>query len=179
MQAQLLGDYRPPSSWKRGGFLIRFFWFLVGKPLFACWLPGTPWRKFLLYLCGAKLGKGGRIKPGVIITHPWMLTIGNDCWLGEHSWIDNLAPVNIGDSVCISQGAYLCTGNHNFKKPGFDLRLGPITIESQAWIGAKAIIAPSSVIGAGSVVCLGSVVTGNVSSLEIVCGNPANKVGMR
>ena len=35
------------------------------------------------------------------------------------------------------QGAYLCTGNHNFRSPGFDLQLGPIRIDSDAWIAPK------------------------------------------
>ena len=42
------------------------------------------------------------------------------------AWPGNLAPISLGDRVCLSQGAYLCAGNHNFRSPGFDLRLGPI-----------------------------------------------------
>ena len=48
------------------------------------------------------------------------------CWLAEDAWPGNLAPISLGDRVCLSQGAYLCTGNHDFRSPGFDLRLGPI-----------------------------------------------------
>jgi putative colanic acid biosynthesis acetyltransferase WcaF len=36
-------------------------------------------------------------------------------------WIDNLDDVSIADNVCISQGALLLSGNHNYKKQIFDL----------------------------------------------------------
>ena len=42
------------------------------------------------------------------------------------AWPGNLAPISLGDRVCLSQGTCLCAGNHNFRSPGFDLRLGPI-----------------------------------------------------
>lgn len=38
------------------------------------------------------------------------LVVGDDCWLGESCWIDNLDKVVIGSNVCISQGALLLTG---------------------------------------------------------------------
>jgi putative colanic acid biosynthesis acetyltransferase WcaF len=60
---------------------------------------------------------------------------------GSHA-LDNLAPNTLGDRVCISQGAYLCTGNHDFRSPGFDLRLGPIAIGSDTWIAARAVLTP-------------------------------------
>ena len=66
-----------------------------------------------------------------MLPHParlaaWRLQVGQACWLAEDAWLDNLAPISLGDRVCLSQGAYLCTGNHDFRSPGFDLRLGPI-----------------------------------------------------
>lgn len=62
-------------------------------------------------------------------------------------------------NVCLSQGVYLCTGNHDWSKPTFALRLGSIHIEQSAWIGAKALISPGGTVGAGAVLALGSVAT--------------------
>ncbi|MEB3353750.1 MAG: hypothetical protein VKM34_05895 [Cyanobacteriota bacterium] len=66
------------------------------------------------------------------------LVVGRACWLAEDAWPGNFAPITLGDRVCLSQGAVLCTGNHNFRSPGFDLRLGPISIGTGAWIAARA-----------------------------------------
>ena len=90
-----------------------------------------------------------------------------------------MASVTVGDHVCLSQGVYLCTGNHDFKRPSFDLRLGPILIGAESWVGAKSIVGPGSVLGQGSVICLGSVVSGAVEPFAIVRGNPATRVGTR
>jgi len=40
---------------------------------------------------------------------PWRLTVGENVWVGEGLWIDNLDEVYLGANCCISQGAYLCT----------------------------------------------------------------------
>ena len=179
MEKQLLQRYAPPVDWDRGSWRLRLGWFLIGKPLLASWLPGTAWRKQLLRMFGACLGCGGRVKPRVHITSPWMLRVGDHCWLGEDLWIDNLAPVMIGDQVCLSQGVYLCTGNHDYRSSTFDLRLGPITIDDQAWIAAKAVLAPGTHVGVGAVVVLGAVVSGVIPAGAIVRGNPAVVVGQR
>jgi putative colanic acid biosynthesis acetyltransferase WcaF len=147
--------------------------------LAARWWPGSAWRVGLLRAFGARIGPGCRIKPGLRVKFPWRLQLGRACWLAEDAWIDNLAPVTLGDRVCISQGAYLCTGNHDFRSPGFTLRLGPITVESDAWIAARAVLAPGTRIGAGAVVALAAVVSGNVPAGAIMRGNPAVVVGQR
>ena len=133
----------------------------------------------LLRLFGASIGLGGRIKPRVCITAPWNLTIGDYCWLGEGLWIDNLAKVVIGDHVCLSQGSFLCTGNHDFRSNQFDLRLGPITVHSEAWVAAQTVLAPGVTVGAGAVVSLGAVVLSDVPPFSIVRGNPAFIVNQR
>ena len=179
MPQQLLHSYTTPQGWERGSLLRRSCWVLVGRPLLACFLPGTGWRQQLLRFFGAKVGCGGRIKPRFHVTSPWMLSIGDHCWLGEGVWIDNLAYVAIGDQVCLSQGAYLCTGNHDYRRDTFDLRLGEITIESQAWIAAKAVLAPGTHVGEAAVVGLGAVANGVIPAGAIVRGNPAVVVGQR
>jgi len=179
MATQLLDQYCVPSGWDRGSYLARLTWFAFGKPLCASCIPGTFWRKFLLQLFGAKIGTGIRIKPRLHVTSPWMLRVGNHCWLGEDLWIDNLIEVLIGDHVCLSQGAYLCTGNHDYRRSTFDLRLGAIEVCSHAWIAAKSVVAPGVTVGSGAVVSLGAVVLTDVLSNSIVRGNPAQCVGQR
>lgn len=174
---QSLYSYIPPHQQK--SFFVRSLWIGIFKPIVSSPVPGTYWRKVILRIFGARLGLGGRFKPGLCISYPWNLHVGDYCWLGESVWIDSLDSVTIGNNVCISQGSYLCTGNHNYKKPSFDLCLGAIAIGSESWIGAKSIVAPSCVIGDGAVICIGSVVAGNIPALGVVRGNPAVLVSRR
>ncbi len=177
---QRLDLYKLPTNNHPGGsFLLRGIWLIIARPLVASWLPGTLWRKFILRLFGSKIGIGGRIKPKLQVTFPWKLRIGDHCWIGENIWIDNIAEVNIGNRVCLSQGSYLCTGNHNYKSKLFDLYIKPIIIEDNSWIAAKSILAPGTIIEEGAIVSLGSVISGTIPSGMIVKGNPAKIVSER
>jgi putative colanic acid biosynthesis acetyltransferase WcaF len=115
------------------------------------------------------------IKPGVNIKYPWFLTIGNHCWIGENVWIDNLAAVKIGNHVCISQGALLLTGNHDYKKTDFKLITGEIILEDGVWIGANAMVCPAVTLASHAVLAAGSVATSNLAAYGIYQGNPAVK----
>jgi putative colanic acid biosynthesis acetyltransferase WcaF len=97
------------------------------------------------------------VKPSVHIKYPWFLEIGENVWIGEGVWLDNPGVIKIGSDVCISQGAYLVTGNHNFRKTTFDFISEPIEIGDGCWICAKAVIPPGSKIDPGTVVPIGSV----------------------
>ncbi len=177
---QDLAAYRTPPHWQPGAPRWRqALWVLLGQPLLGSFLPGTPWRKSLLRAFGARLGEGGRLKPHLRVKFPWRLVVGHHCWLGEEVWIDNLSTVYLGDRVCLSQGAYLCTGNHDFRSPGFDLRVESIRVDDDAWVAARAVLAPGTHVGAGAVVALGAVVKGEVPAGFLVAGNPAQPVGRR
>ncbi len=177
---QRLDLYKIDGHYKPGRpFLIRALWVIFASPLVSSHIPGTFWRKFFLRLFGAKIGTGGRIKTKLRVTFPWKLTIGDHCWLGDSLWIDNLAKVTIGNQVCLSQGAYLCTGNHNYKSYLFDLSLGPINIEDHVWIAAHSIIAPGTLIGEGAIVSLGTVISGKIPPRMIVKGNPGKIINKR
>lgn len=133
----------------------------------------------LLRLFGARIGKGMVIKPSVNIKYPWNLTIGNYVWIGENVWIDNLVMVSIGDNVCISQGAMLLCGNHNYKKATFDLIVGNIVIEDGAWIGAQSVVCPNVTIRSHAVLAVGSVANHSLDGYAVYQGNPAVKVRER
>ncbi len=139
----------------------------------------SSWKKICLRLFGAKIGKGVLIKPGVNIKYPWLLQIGDHSWIGENVWIDNLASVSIGNHVCISQGAMLLTGNHNYKKSTFDLMTGNIKLEDGVWIGAKSIVCPGVHCHSHSILAVNSVATTDLESYSIYQGNPANKIRER
>ena len=128
---------------------------------------------------GAKVGHGVVIKPSANIKYPWFLEIGDHCWIGEGVWIDNLAWVRLGSHVCISQGAMLLTGNHDYKKSTFDLITKEITIENGCWIGAKSIVCPGVTCKSHAVLSVGSVATQDLSAYTIYQGNPASEVRKR
>jgi putative colanic acid biosynthesis acetyltransferase WcaF len=130
-------------------------------------------RKWTLQLFGAKIGKGTIIRSGVQIKYPWKLKMGNHVWIGENSWIDNLAKVEIGDHACVSQGAMLCTGNHNYLSPGFELIAKPIVLENAVWVGAKAVVCPGVTAFSHAMLTVGSVATSNMEPYSVYQGNPA------
>lgn len=170
------------NSWYRPGrpAPVRALWYLTNvlffmNPLF----PFSGFKVFLLRLFGAKIGRQAVLKPGVNIKYPWRLRAGNHCWIGEKVWIDNLADVEIGNHVCISQGAYLLTGNHNYKSPAFDLITGPVLLEDGVWIGAQSIVCPGVRCRSHAVLCAGSVATKDLDAYGIYQGNPATKVRER
>ena len=160
--------------------LVRLLWYLTNVLFFLNpFNPVSSVKVFLLRLFGAKVGKGVNIKPSVNIKYPWRLKIGNYVWIGEKVWIDNLANIQIGDNSCISQGALLLTGNHNYKKRSFDLIIGEILIEDGVWIGAKSIVAPGVCCGSHSVLSAGSMIASDMEAYVIYGGNPANKIRTR
>ena len=122
------------------------------------------------------MAKGVVIKPKVSIKYPWKLTVGDNTWIGENVWIDNLDTVNIGANVCISQGALILSGNHDYSKTTFDLIVKPITIEDGVWIGAKSIVTQGVVCKSHSVLAVNSVASSNLELYSIYKGNPAEKI---
>lgn len=164
------------NSWYYPGRskIVQIAWYFLGLPLLrSTLLPFSQLKCFVLQLFGAKIGSRVVIKPGVRVKYPWRLSIGNHTWIGEDCWIDNLADIAIEDSVCLSQGAYLCTGNHDWSDPAFGLRIDSIRLKSGSWIGAKSVILPGVCIGAGGIALAGSVVFKNIPDWEIHGGNPA------
>jgi putative colanic acid biosynthesis acetyltransferase WcaF len=155
-------------------------WFYVNAIVFkTSLLPINAVKVALLKLFGAKIGDKVIIKPCVNIKYPWHLIVGNDTWLGEGVWIDNLVLVTIGSDICISQGAVLQTGSHNYKQRAFNLITGNIVLADGVWIGCCAIINQGVTVGSHAVLTAGSVATRDLDAYGIYQGNPAVKVRER
>ena len=139
----------------------RIAWYLVSALVFqsALVLPSR-WKAAVLRAFGARIGRRPVIKPRLTVKYPWFLEAGDHVWLGEGVWIDNHTTVRVGSDVCISQGAYLFTGNHDWNDPRFGFFCRPITVEDGVWVGARAVICPGSRLGRMSVVGAGVVWSG-------------------
>ena len=170
------------NSWFRpgGNPLKRALWYYINI-LFVkgSLFPFSGFKVFWLRLFGSSIGANVTIKPGVNIKYPWNLTIGNNVWLGENVWIDCLVQVTIGNNVCISQGAVILTGSHNYKKTTFDLIVTDVVLEAGVWIGACAIVNAGVTAGTHAVLTSGSVATKNLEAYTIYQGNPAVKTRLR
>jgi putative colanic acid biosynthesis acetyltransferase WcaF len=155
-------------------------WYLVSLLIFESgWFPFYGLKRWLLRRFGASIGQGVVIKPHVRIKYPWRLSIGDNCWIGEEAWIDNLAEVRLENDVCLSQGVYLCTGSHNHRRITFDLIVKPIVIEAEAWVATRAVVLQGVTVGPGAVVASGCVAIQNVPAGLIVGGCPARVIGER
>lgn len=167
------------SCYKPGSIVKRILWYFTNAIFFKSCNPLNGLKVYLLRLFGARVGKGVVIKPAINIKYPWFLEIGNDSWIGEEVWIDSMQKVIIGNNVCISQGALLLCGNHDYKKTSFDYKLGKITLEDGVWIGSKSTVCPGITCFSHSVLTVGSVATKNMEAYTVYSGNPAIAVRKR
>lgn len=164
------------NSWYNpgGNALSRLLWYFTNAFLFKSYLfPVSGLKVQLLRWFGARVGEGVVIKPNVNIKYPWKLEIGNHVWVGEEVWIDNLGQVTIGNHACLSQGALLLCGNHDYSRATFDLQVGNITLEEGAWVGARALVGPGSLLKSHAVLSAGSIATGTLEAWSVYRGNPA------
>jgi putative colanic acid biosynthesis acetyltransferase WcaF len=177
MKSTDLSSYN--NNWYKPGKngFVRLIWYFTN--IFVMINPLNPF-SFCKVVClrffGAKIGKGVVVKPGVNIKYPWKLEIGDNSWVGERVWIDNLGKVKIGNNVCLSQGVLLLCGNHDYSLSTFDLIIGDITLDDGVWLGARSVVTSGVTIGTHGVLSANSVATKNLEAWKIYQGNPAVSV---
>lgn len=172
-------DWYKESNLTRG-FLISLLWFLCNSIFLNSYLIiPVSFKVWILRRFGAKIGRNVMIKHKINIKYPWNIEIGDNVWLGEEVWIDSLGKIKIGDSTCISQGAMLLSGNHDFKKTTFDLIIKDIIIEEGVWIGAKSVVCGGVTCHSHSILTVNSVANKNLEPFSIYQGNPAVQIRKR
>lgn len=155
---------------KIGRVLWWFVWLFMFRPSPKI---AHGWRRMLLRLFGAKIGKAVHVYPACKIWAPWNLQMGDFSCLADMVDCYCVAPIIIGAHSTVSQYSYLCTATHDYEHPHMPLCFAQIEIEDQAWICADVFIAPGVTIGQGAVVGARGSVFSDVEPWTVVGGNPA------
>lgn len=177
---QELKSFRLPAGFRgKAAWKVQLWW--VVQAVFINLSPQFMygWRRFLLRLFGAKIGKKVLIRPTVHIQYPWKITIDDYSWIGDGVVLYSLGDIKIGSNTVISQKSYLCTGTHNFQSIQFDIEAKPIIIESECWLATDVFIGPGVTVGKGTVVGARSSVYQSLPAGKVCYGNPAKIIKNR
>ena len=161
------------SPWPTSERILRLLWEFCWW-LFCAWTPkpANPWRLFWLGVFDAKIDGTPFVHQRARIAIPWKLTLHDRACLGDRANAYSLGEIEIGSRATIAQEAYLSTGSHDFTHPAYPWVVAKITIEEDAFIGARAFVMPGVTIGARAIVGACSVVTRDVPADVIAAGNP-------
>jgi putative colanic acid biosynthesis acetyltransferase WcaF len=160
--------------------VVRAAW-VVAWTLLAAWTPAPlhGWRALLLRLFGARLADNARVHGSARIWYPPNLVMEENALIGPRVICYSMAPVRIGCSAVVSQGAHLCAGTHAIDDPFFQLVARPIVIGPSAWIAAEAFVGPGVVVGEGAVLGARGVAFIDLPAWTVHAGNPARLTGQR
>ena len=180
LQYQDLSSFRMPSGFRGHSGVIVQFWWLVQWFLFR---PSPQvfygFRRSLLRLFGAKIGRQVLVRPTAWITYPWKVSIGDYSWIGDEVVLYSLGRIEIGSHTVISQRSYLCAGMHDYSQPNFEILAPPVHIADQVWVAADVFIGPGVSIGEGVVVGARSSVYKDLPAGMFCLGNPAKPIRPR
>lgn len=170
---QDLKQFKVPPDFRGKSKIITQLWWIVQGTLFS-WSPQAffGWRRFLLRLFGAKIGKNTAIRSSVQVTYPWKVEIGDYTWVGDDCVLYSLGSIKIGSNVAIAHKVYFNTGGHDYQKPTFDIFSKPVVIEDECWITNDVYIAPGVTIGKGTVVGARSTVLTSLPPGKVCVGSP-------
>lgn len=111
-----------------------------------------------------------------------LLTIGNNCNIGEQSHITAINCIMIGNNVLTGPRVLITDNAHGdslFKlldtapTERFLYSKGKVVIEDNVWIGEGSMIMPGVRIGKGSIIAANSVVTKDIPPYSVAAGTPA------
>lgn len=166
-----------PSPHSLGNRCLRALWHLVYLLLFRTSpRPLHAWRRWLLRLFGAKLGKNTKVFSSVKIWAPWQLHMQDHSTLAPDVDCYCVAPVFVGTHSTVSQYSYLCTASHDFEHPNMMLVSSPISIGDRVWIAADVFVGPGVSVGDNTVVGARSSVFADLPASKVCVGNPARPI---
>ncbi len=149
--------------------------------LLASWTPPPmhAWRRFLLRLFGAKIGRGARIYGSARIWFPANLEMGAYSILGWNAVCYCQGKIVLEDYANVAQHSHLVSGTHDVDDPHFQLVTRPIRICRHAWIASCAFVGPGVTVGEGAVLGGRGVTFKSLEPWTIYSGNPAQPIRKR
>ena len=110
---------------------------------------------------------------------PWaIITVGDECFLGEELVLNTCRPILIGREVFVTRRAMLMTHNIGHSVlDGFENRFAPIVVEDRALVGLACVVYAGTRIGKEAIVGSNSYVAFSVPKGKLAMGVPAKVVG--
>lgn len=160
--------------------VLRFVWGMTWV-LLASWTPPPlhSWRRLLLILFGAKIGRGARVYGSARIWLPANLEMGRNSVIGWNVNCYCQGKITLGEYAIVSQFSHLVAGTHDVDDPAFQLYTRPINIGAHAWVAANAFVGPGVIMGEGAVLGACGVAFKNMAPWTIYGGNPAKELRKR
>lgn len=163
----------PPGFRGRSPWVVQLWWLVQAIAFRTSPQVLFGYRRWLLRLFGAQVGKGVLIRSSARFTYPWKVRIGDHAWIGDDVVIYSLGDISIGSGAVISQRSYLCAATHDYSSPDFSIDASPVTVGDRAWIATDVFIAPGVSIGSGAVVGARSSVFSDIPPMMVAYGCPA------
>ena len=168
-----------PEGFRGRHAVIVQLWWIVQSLLFR---PSPQfmygWRRWLLRLFGAEIGRGVILRPTMQVQFPWKVKIGDYSWIGDEVVLYSLGEIQIGANAVVSQRSYLCTGSHRLELD-FPIYAEKIVVEDQVWIATDVYVGPGVTVARGALVGARSSVFKNLPAGMICLGSPAKPVKPR
>jgi acetyltransferase-like isoleucine patch superfamily enzyme len=101
------------------------------------------------------------------------LLVGDDVFFNRGSTVFAAELVEIGDNTRIADHVTVHDTDFHEVEQGAPVRVAPVRIGRNVWIGRNAVVLPGVTIGDHAVVAAGSIVTRDVPARTLVAGSPA------
>lgn len=141
--------------------------------------PFHSWRSIFYKMFGAHIGRNVRISNSAILYYPWNITIGDNCWIGDHCNLYSIDKIQIGNNVALAHNIFVSTAAHDVSQSTFETIRKPVTICDEVWIASNAFISMGVTLNRGCVIGACAVVTKDMPEGFICLGFPAKPTKMR
>jgi maltose O-acetyltransferase len=126
-----------------------------------------------------RIGGGAFIQPPFACDYGYNLSIGDNVFVNFNTVILDCASVTIGDGTQMGPAVQFLAADHP-REPQARRSLlelaRPVSIGSNVWIGAAAVVLPGVSVGDDSIIGAGSVVTRDIPSGVVAVGSPCRVV---
>jgi acetyltransferase-like isoleucine patch superfamily enzyme len=127
---------------------------------------------------------GDNVRIAMTVT-PWTYGVDAVISIGSDSFINGTGfgcqrEIRIGARAIIGRASIMDTDFHSVEidrhRPDAPVRVAPVVLEDNVWVGAQAGILPGTQIGCNSVVGFGAVCAGVFPANVVIAGNPAKVI---
>lgn len=131
-------------------------------------------RALLARIWGQELDASVRVFPPFYTAYGKKTRVGRDVFINFGCTFLDQGGITLEDGVFIGPGVKIATEYHP-EEPELrqTLRVKPVTLRRNVWVGAGAIILPGVTVGENAIIAAGAVVTRDVPPDSIAAGVPA------